>query len=364
MLKKILLLSLVTILITSCNSDNDPKSGKDEKSFDRGVMLTNLADNIIIPAYTDLDAKLNTLVTAKDNFITTSDQSNLDKLRTSWLAAYKTWQSVEMFNIGKAEEILYHFQMNVYPTNIIDIQSNIESGTYDLMHSNNNDAVGFPAVDYMLYGIGDDDTAILNTLADEKHKKYLSDIIDQMKSLTETVLNDWNGSYKSTFIASTTNTATSAVNLLVNDFIFYYEKGLRANKVGIPAGNFSATPLPEKVEAFFRKDVSKQLTLDALQAVQNLFNGKHYDSNSTGEGLKTYLNFLKRSELATTINTKFDAAREKINGLDNNFYTQITTDNTKMTQSYDALQAAVVLIKVDMLQAFNISIDYIDADGD
>jgi hypothetical protein len=42
----------------------------------------------------------------------------------------------------------------------------------------------------------------------------------------------------------------------------------------------------------------------------------------------------------------------------------IETDNTAMTMSYDELQKAVVLLKVDMLQALNVSVDYIDADGD
>ena len=35
-----------------------------------------------------------------------------------------------------------------------------------------------------------------------------------------------------------------------------------------------------------------------------------------------------------------------------------------MLSSYDELQKVVVLLKVDMLQAFDISTDYVDADGD
>ena len=35
-----------------------------------------------------------------------------------------------------------------------------------------------------------------------------------------------------------------------------------------------------------------------------------------------------------------------------------------MTRAYDELQKAVVLLKVDMLQAFSVNIDYVDADGD
>ena len=46
---------------------------------------------------------------------------------------------------------------------------------------------------------------------------------------------------------------------LVNDFIFYYEKGFRANKFGIPGGVFSSTPLPEKVEDYYSKSNSRHI---------------------------------------------------------------------------------------------------------
>jgi hypothetical protein len=57
-------------------------------------------------------------------------------------------------------------------------------------------------------------------------------------------------------------------------------------------------------------------------------------------------------------------AKTQINTLDADFYQQITTDNSKMKLAYDELQKAVVLLKVDMLQTFNINVDYVDADGD
>jgi len=35
-----------------------------------------------------------------------------------------------------------------------------------------------------------------------------------------------------------------------------------------------------------------------------------------------------------------------------------------MLSTYDGLQKNVVLLKVDMLQALNINVDFVDADGD
>jgi hypothetical protein len=372
MIKRLLLLVFTVSALYTCSESDDNNSGSSSDNFDRQLMLTNWADNIIIPALEDLSSDLSVLVTDKDAFVASPDESSLSQLRLSWLEAYKTWQYVEMFNIGKAEEINYGFQMNVYPTNIVDIQNNINSDSYDLSNVNNNDAVGFPALDYMLYGLGSTDQEILNAYSSEPNfednASYLSALINQMDALTNTVLNDWTTSYRDVFVNSTANTATSATNKLTNDFIFYYEKGLRANKFGIPAGVFSSTPLETKVEAFYNKDVSKMLSLSALDAVQDFFNGVAYNASTSGESLNSYLEYLNTinsgSNLNTIITNKFSAAEIKIQGLDDNLGLQVTMDNTKMLEAYDALQEAVVLLKVDMIQAMNISIDYVDADGD
>jgi hypothetical protein len=151
---------------------------------------------------------------------------------------------------------------------------------------------------------------------------------------------------------------------LINDYIYYYEKGLRANKFGIPSGVFSATPLPEKVEGRYNSTVSKELALTAVMAVQNLFEGKHYKASTTGVSLKSYLIKLDRTDIATSTTSQFNIATAQIETLADSFATQIDTDNIAMTKAYDELQKAVRLLKLDMLQAFNISVDYVDADGD
>ena len=369
MIKKFLSIVFLLVLINACSSDDgveDPISLVDD--FDRGSMLTNLSDNIIIPSYEGFAVKMTLMKDAGQTFTASPNQNSLEQFRASWLDAYKSWQRIEMFNIGKAEELQYSYYMNVYPLTISDVENNIINGAYDLNSVNNQDAQGFPALDYLLYGIADNDSALIamySTGSDaSKYSNYVNAILNQMDRLTQEVLTDWKSSYRSTFINSKSNTATSSLNKLVNDFIFYYEKGLRANKIGIPAGIFSSSPLPNKVEAFYSKDFSKELVLDALQAVEDFFNGKHFNSNTTGESFKSYLLYLDRNDIYVSTRDQFNAARLEINNLSNNLSDQVITDNSKMTRAYDELQKAVVLLKVDMLQAFSINIDYVDADGD
>ena len=368
MLKKIASLSFIFALVLACSSsDDNATTSSNGDGFDRRALLVNWADNIIIPAYTDLDAKLTTLKTDKDVFVATPNQTNLEVLRNSWLEAYKVYQSVDMFNVGKAEEIQYNFQMNIYPSTVSDIEANISNGSYDLTSVNNRDAVGFPAVDYLLYGVAADDASILAKYADVSYQNYLSDVINQMQALTATVLNDWTSNYRASFIAQTDNTSTSSVNKIVNDYVNYYERDLRKAKVGTPAGNFSAgATFSEKVEGFYSKIYSKILLTEALDATQDFFNGEAYTTTSTGTSFVSYLNFLGRTDLSETINSRFNNARSTIQNLDANLSSQVENDNIKMTQTYDALQLAVVSLKVDMMGAFQIGLDsgYQDNDGD
>lgn len=373
MIRKTLLAFFTLSLVLGCSSSDEGESGGTQADgFDRKAMLTNWADNIIIPAYQDLNAGLMDLSTQKEAFVNTPNQANLETLRASWLSAYKTWQHLEMFTIGKAEEINYAFQMNVFPTNVEDVEANIASGNYDLSIPNNNDAVGFPALDYLLFGLAETDAQILNAYTSdpkaEAHKTYLSDVVNQMQTLTTTVLNDWTGTYRDTFVNSSANTATSATNKMTNDFIFYYEKQFRKNKFGVPSGVFSSAPLPDKVEGFYSKNHSKALALEGFNAIQDFFNGKAYNSEATSASFKTYLEYLNTinngENVAAIINSRLDDARTKIEILDANFAEQVETDNNKMTEAFDAIQRVVVLFKIDMVQAMDIRVDFADTDGD
>jgi hypothetical protein len=368
-MKKYFIGFVIVSLIWACSSSSDDTVTQDEtigddEGFNRGALLENLADNIIIPAYQDLSSDLEALTASKNTFTDTPNQANLETLRNAWLEAYTTWQHVELFNIGEAERILYSFQMNVYPTSVEDIEKNVSSGDYNLESANNNDAVGFPALDYLLYGVAENDAAIVDVYSSENYRTYLSDLVDQMEALTSGILKDWTSSYRNTFVSQTGNTATSALNQFTNDYIFYYEKKLRANKIGIPAGKFSGTPLPNTVEGFYSRIYSKRLALEGMQSVINVFNGTGYNTNVDGVSFKTYLEELNRTDVSSTILERYDNGVIALETLSDDFVNQINSNNVAMTQALDVLQLAVVSIKVDMLSAFDIKVDFVDADGD
>lgn len=373
---KVILLSLILINCTSDSETNDVIEETElnievkQSEFDRLSMLTFWADSIIIPSIDSFYIELNSLNEHVSSFSVNPNPSTLTQLRDQWLTTYKKWQYVEMFDLGVAEEIYFKNRMNIFPANAIRIENNISNLGFNLDDSANFTSQGFTALDYLLFGIAPNDDAIIAKFSDSSlnYNSYLAAITSKMIELTLSVKSEWEGSYRDSFIQSTDNTATSSINIMLNNFVFYFEKGYRANKFGIPAGVFSGGPLPDRIEAYNGEIYSQILALEATTAIENFFNGVAYnDPNTTGLSIKNYLDFIETDvsdKLSTRINNQIQTAKNKIKELNTNFKQQIEENNTEMLLTYDAIQTAVILFKVDMLQKLNISIDYADADGD
>jgi hypothetical protein len=237
-----------------------------------------------------------------------------------------------------------------------------------LENPNNYSAQGFPTIDYLLYGLDNDPSKVINHLRDNSKKRdYLGVIIGTLFDNTKAIKQNWNA-VKDEFVKSTENTASSNLNMMVNDFIYYYEKGFRANKFGIPGGVFSSGALPDKVEGYYSEVFTKELALVAMTSIKNFFNGISFENNEVkGQCLKSYLDYIeseKEKLLSDEINAQLDIAERSINELDNSLVNQINSDLTTVLRTYDDIQATVVLLKVDMLQILNINVDFADADGD
>lgn len=369
-MKKTTIVLLTVFVLWSCTGDGP--SGPDVDDFDREAILINWADNIIIPSYQAFSGSTDQLQSEVSSFAEAPTLQNLEALRDSWQSAYLAFQHVSMFEMGKPMELRYRDNLNIYPTDTEEIEDNITEGNYNLELPSLNNSQGFPALDYMLNGLGENDAQILsyyttNENADA-YQTYLVDLTSRINSLTDEVLESWTSGYRDEFVSNSGNGANSSLDMMVNDYIYYYEKHLRAGKIGIPAGVFSGSPLSSHVEAYYSNGFSKALFNEALTASVNFFNGTHFEAEVDGQSLDDYLDYLNTikdgADLTSLINDQFELARNEAEGLDNDLAAQVETDNSQMLATYDELQRNVVNLKVDMLQALNINVDYVDADGD
>jgi predicted lipoprotein len=373
--KSILTLILV-VALSSCGGSDEP-SPVDDNSKDREAILVHWADNIIKPSYANFASKLDMMVSTAEDFTDSPTNSSLVEFRSAWLTAYTEWQKVELFEFGPADKYTLRNFFNIYPTDVSGIVANINDPSVNLDLPASYARQGFPALDYLINGTGIDDAAILEyytTDADAaKRLAYVDKIVARMATLLSNVVTEWTGPYRDTFVASTGLDIGSSMGAVVNAYVLNYERYIRSGKIGIPAGivgTMVGAPYPEKVEAYYKRDISKSLVKTAHQAVIDFFYGKRINGGADGPSLKSYLDGLDAKDassgtlLSTIINNQFSAINDKVDQLSADFYNQIQTNNQAMVDVYASMQTQVRYLKVDMTSAMSITITYTDNDGD
>jgi len=382
-LKHCSLIALVAILYFQCvrkkNKDELPNDdpGSEQNVLNRSAMLLNYADQLILPGYDLFKAKFDTMLASSQAFANNPEIATLLKLRQDWQEAYIEWQKVELFELydnGPAVNYSLRNRFNIYPASANNIEANIVNGNANLQDPANNPAQGFPALDYLINGLGTDDQIVARykTAADApKRLAYLKQVTDQMSYVFNAVLTEW-VIYRSAFVSNPSVDNGSPLSSLVNGYVMYYERYLRTGKLGLPTGIMDTARIirPELVEAFYKKDISVVLAKTAHKAVVDFFNGKSVKSGIEGASLKTYLNQLGAKDnktgntLSDIINTQFALVHTRLDALSNNLSQEIQTNNQAPINAYLAMQTAVRMLKGDMLSAMTISVVYGDNDGD
>ncbi len=369
---KFLPVVLTLLFIFSCSKDDGENGDGNTASFDREALLINWADNIIIPSYENFSGTADNLQEETEKFTSDPTSANLIALRNAYAQSYIQFQTISVYAVGKAESLNFRNRLNTYPTDASGIDAKISSGQFNLNLPSAFDEQGFPALDYLINGLAETDEEILAFYSananKEVYKDYLIAVSESISSLTGEVLLDWKSGYRDTFVSNTSSSRTGSVDRFTNEYVKYYEKFLRSGKIGIPSGIFTGNPVPGNVEAFYSSSLSRDLYLKALETVQNIFIGKHFNGNQTGLSFRQYLDYQNAikggADLSNLINSQFNVIKTQASSLDKDFVQQVKSNNNVMLQAFDELQKNVVLLKVDMMQALSISVDYVDSDGD
>jgi len=347
------------LLILLLNGCKEKKKGDD---FNRTDLLTNISNNIILPAHQNFSGAATLLKQKKDAFVSSPSSVTLDSLKTAFKTAYLVYMQVETYSFMPSENVK---NLNVFPTDTAQVGTNIATGTYNLDAANNIRAKGFPAIDYLLFSWSEGEIINLFTVdaSATNRKQFLNDITNEIETVSSTANTAWN-SYVSQFVTASGTDVGSSVGMLVNDLSFELER-CRRERVGVPLGYVglinSGTTSSQSAEAYY-SGYSKELLIENLQSCKEIYIG------GSGTGFDDYLDFLDADyngqPLASTITNQFDIAIQKAQAVPVDFPTAVTTNKTEMESLFLELKKLTVLVKVDMSSQLGVIINYSDNDGD
>ncbi|MBL0309987.1 MAG: imelysin family protein [Bacteroidetes bacterium] len=355
-LKYISVAAVTLLLLNGCNQ----KVNGDK--FNRVEMLTNLSSHIIIPAHQQFSISSGELKQKKDAFISNPSSVTLDSLKSAFLLAYTSYMKVEAYSLPPSEGLR---NLNVFTTDTAQIKSNVSSGSYDLNTANNIRAKGFPAIDFMLYSGSSNEilTRFTSDINASGRKQYLSDIVNEIETVSSNASSAWT-SYVDQFIGASGTDIGSSSGMLVNDLSFEIERCRRervGNSLGYLGSISTGTLNPMSVEAYYSA-YSKELLIENLKECKTLYTG------GTGISFDDYLAYLNADyngqPLDSVITNQFDVTIQKAQNVPVDFSTAITTNKPEMESLFLELKKLTVLLKVDMSSQLGVIINYSDTDGD
>lgn len=348
------------------------------EDYDKLSLLTNLADNYIIPSLDAYKSRIITLNIHVDSFIENPSISNLTLLRTNWEDALLNWQDIGFLDFGPSEYILLRSQTNTFPIDTTELNNSITLADWNLEYASSYDSKGLQALDYLLFKPGYTDSELITYFQNNTNaKNYLKAVAEDLNQNINYVTNQW-VSYREDFINDfevtqsnfSTNSQGSSISNIINALCLHYEFYIRRGKVGLPLGvfnGFSQLELPELVECYY-SGKSTQNLVRSINSLRKYVTGSSYLNNDNGLGLDDYMDFVNAEQstqqLSTVIDNQFLTILDEVNNINGPLSEEIINNKSQITQTYQELQQLVPYIKVDMTSALGVLITYQDNDGD
>lgn len=366
-----LLGGILVLLAGACQESDLP--GKEEP-FDLSGMLSHLGENVILPDLDRFQQQTGSLEEATEAFANEPSLARLEHLKQAWFEAYLAYQRVSLYAFGPAMDQGFSMRdrLNVFPTNFENIENNI--GSHD-MDANFKSLVGFPAMEYLLYGLPNEApqqvlARFVNNPDERDRLEYLLALARDIDQKAKQIHQGWiasGGNYLQAFVASDGTGEGSSLGLLVNEFNFDYEL-LKNFKFKIPLGKFDGGVVqPQKAEGYFAGN-SIALATAQLEALQAFYLGKTA-SGTDGPGFDDFLVHLNAGAdqdglLAEAIRRHFEEALQQLATLNDPLSEELATNKEAVDEVHTRLQMMVPLIKREMTSALGVKITYQDNDGD
>ncbi len=378
---KILSPLLFTLALTACgggggDSETTPEpttptpttpTSTDEQQF--GLWLTDLADNVILPGYQDLQNKAQALSEQSDSFCALNSPSNSDlqTLQQDWADFNASWQNIQWLKVGPVLEESRIFRLELWPDDNGSVASDIASIldepeiTAALFATKYVGGQGIPALEIFLFG----SDSLLSAADKTKRCEAVVAISENLVNISTAINNGWQ-STGDNYVASLTagtgdfTNKKDAVEELVTNWLEQVEK-VKDEKLLQPLAE-NAPGIASIAEFTLANEVIASIKVNAnsFSQLYSAGNGHGFDDILTDH--------FDQSAISSDMTTKIAAIVTALDALDSSMsYAQLLDDEAsreKLTDTIQKIRELRDVITADFVQATDINIGFNSNDGD
>lgn len=345
MKKTLIALLSAVVVFASCKKDEDKKN--EESSNPEQVkkeVISDLASNVIVATYADMNDKAQQLLTSVQSFKTTGSEADFKTSQDAWYAVRNAWEKSEGFLFGPVASANIDPRIDTWPVNYQSLDSVLNSNaTYNSAYIETlEDALrGFHPIEYLLFGQNKSKKASEFT---DRQKEYLVALTENLKGLCTQALNEWNNGYFNSFTTPVAGaeyeTQRAVYEELVNAIAGICDE-VANGKIKEP---FVALD-PSLEESPFALNSIKDFT-NNMHSVENIYYGKY---NGDGKGLEDFVKLYNLS-LNNQIGAEIQAAIQSLNNITVPFGQAITTQSTQVQNAMTAINKLKATLEGDLMQ--------------
>ncbi|MCU1361602.1 MAG: Peptidase Imelysin, partial [Ilumatobacteraceae bacterium] len=329
---------------------------------DRSEVVGSLADDVAVPAFTELAQLAGALHASTEALCTEPTPAAVDATRTALAEARASWRRSEAVWVGPVMDRRSWSLIDwpVVPNEIEAMLADATIGPLDATYLSKSIGAalrGLGAIEYIVFGGGDDTPA---ALADPRRCQYLDGLTQVVADEADALLTLWTtgdgttGPYRDELAGTTDQmSATDSVDALVNSMLSRLEGSVNrelGKSLGLGNGPADTTGIIEGPGGFGVADQAAR-----ADGVRLVLLGP--DGTS---GLSPLLHSDLRYRLASQFVT-LDAALDAISAP---LVAAVDSDPAAVQAAYDAYSALRVTVSTELVSALGVTVSFSDADGD
>jgi predicted lipoprotein len=337
--------------------------------FDRGAMLGQIVDAVILPGNAALTAAAGSLDAAARAFAASPSQETLAAVRSEWYATEIAWKRVEMYQFPGM--LLIHNAIETRPARVPFIEGLVDSASDSTaaapldparIESLGSTSKGLGAIEYLIFESPQHESPILEAFQEPARGELLVALTGNLAAKTAELQRFWTSegqNYGQAFRENDSEGADiqSSISLLANRLIEMYEMVMQ-RKFGVPMGRTTdGVPDPESVESPLTGR-SLDLLVANLESVLRTFD----------TGLDDYVAYIQdappEESLAADIHAQFARVFEALGRIGAPLEVAVVEDPAAVAAAYEEMRPLLVYLKTDMAAQLGITVTFSDADGD
>jgi len=316
--------------------------GSTSTGFTDRQVITDFADQVVIPTYALLHDRAVALDQAAAALRASPSAATLTAAQTAWVSARVPWEQSEAFLFGPVSAQGYDPAMDSWPVERNDLEAVIAASdplTAQFIRNLPETQKGFHTIEYLVFGEGRSRTfAELSG----RELEYLTGLTAELASVTDALERAWTTgapSYREVFVTAgqAGNTAYPALEAAAQEILVGMSGICDEVANGKIADPYDAHD-PNLVESQFSWNSLDDFA-DNLRAVEHAYTGDVASVGTTGRGLDELVRAVDPA-LDTRFRAELAAALAAIAAIPAPFRTAITTPS-----AYPAIEAAQAAIR-------------------